>query len=413
VGSVRKTPSGSYELTIRNKKLLGARRVYLTFENEQAAKDYGVQVNKLLKAGIVPPGLLDEKAEPGERMSIILQGRINSGDAAPTEIDTLILLRDELGALRLPDLTYKWAEAWVRSMKLEKNYAPGTIRKRIGALSRTLDAYLRKHPDLQIGNPLNLLPRGAAAYNAKDAADVRKLGKEAKVDVERERRFSPGEFEKIIRALAGEKRVDRERPLELKEADALRMLFLAIYYSGVRLREAYTILPEQIDMRRRVLKIRTSKQWYGRVKMRTVPMRPQLHAAFTHYLSLNEFGPDDPIYPWWNGTWDKKHLDYVTTKLSAQYSRIFDYAGCADLTEHDLRHEATCQWYELRAGDGQWLYREQEIPRIMGWAPNSKMPARYASFRAEDLAQRMYVTEPKAAPVASGRARGKASSPPS
>jgi hypothetical protein len=67
VGSVRKTPSGSYELTIRNKKLLGARRVYLTFENEQAAKDYGVQVDKLLKAGIVPPGLLDEKADPGER----------------------------------------------------------------------------------------------------------------------------------------------------------------------------------------------------------------------------------------------------------------------------------------------------------------------------------------------------------
>ncbi|HYE39687.1 MAG TPA: hypothetical protein VEB23_07135, partial [Ramlibacter sp.] len=119
-------------------------------------------------------------------------------------------------------------------------------------------------------------------------------------------------------------------------------------------------------------------------------MRPPLHAAFVHYLSLREYQPADPLFPWWDGTWEPKHLSYVTTKLSAQFGRIFEYAGCKDLTEHDLRHEATCQWYELRGADRQWLYREQEIPKIMGWAANSKMPARYASFRAEDLAGRMY-----------------------
>ena len=411
MGSVRRTPSGSYELCIRNKKLLGDQRVYLTFPNEEAARTYNTQVERLLKAGIVPPGLVQEAPNPGERLSIILQGWINSGEAAPTEVDVLILLRDELGAMRLPELTYTWAESWVRTMKLERNYAPGTIRKRIGALSRCLDAYLRKHPDIQLGNPLRLLPRGAAAYNAKDAEEARKLGKAPKEDVVRERRLHPGEFERIIRTLAGEKRPDRERPLDLKEADALRMLFLLVYYSGIRLREAYTLTTRQVRMRDRALDIRSSKQWYGRVKMRTVPMRPQLHAAFTHYLSLREFGPDEPIFPWWNGTWDRDHLDYVTTKLSAQFGRIFEYAGCADLTEHDLRHEATCQWYELRGPDGQWLYREQEIPRIMGWSPSSKMPARYASFRAEDLAQRMYVTESKAAPAAPGGGRRASSSP--
>jgi integrase len=411
VGSVRKTPSGSYELCVRNKKLLGSRRVYLTFPTEEAANKYGDQVDKLLNAGIVPPGLLEETPNPGERLSIILQGWINSGDAAPTEVDVLVLLRDEIGATRLPELTYKWAEAWVRSMKLEKNYAPGTIRKRIGALSRCLDAYLRKHPEIQLGNPLRLLPRGAASYNGKDAQEARKLGKDAKEDSVRERRLHAGEFDRIVRALAGEKRDDRERPLELKEADALRMLFLLVYYSGIRLREAYTLTAGQVRMRDRSLDIRSSKQWYGRVKMRTVPMRPQLHAAFAHYLSLREYGPDEPIFPWWDGTWDAKHLAHVTVKLSAQFSRIFEYAGCVDLTEHDLRHEATCQWYELRAPDGHWLYREQEIPRIMGWAPNSKMPARYASFRAEDLAQRMYVTEETEAPAVSGPDPAQASSP--
>jgi integrase len=391
MASVRKTPSGSFELCIRSKLL--PRRIYLTFPTQEQADTYGRQVDDLLAAGSVPPGLVDDEPKPGERLTIILQAWINSGEVAPTEVDVLVLLRDEVGHLRLPELTYTWAEGWVKTMKLTRNYAPGTIRKRVGALSRCLDAYLRKHPDIQLGNPLRLLPRGAASYNAKDADEAKKLGKQPRVDEVRERRLHPGEFDRILRALAGEKRPDRERPLDLKEADALRMLFLVLAYSGVRLREAYTLTAGQLDMRRRVMRIRSSKQWYGRVAWRDVPMRPQLHGAWTHYLGLREYGPEEPLFPWWNGTWEQDHLAYVTTKLSAQFGRIFDYAGCEGLAEHDLRHEATCQWYELRAPDGGWLYREQEIPRIMGWAPNSKMPARYASFRAEDLAQRLYPTE--------------------
>lgn len=56
-----------------------------------------------------------------------------------------------------------------------------------------------------------------------------------------------------------------------------------------------------------------------------------------------------------------------------------------------VEHEATCRWYEMRnPTTGAWVLREVEIPGIMGWSPGSKMPLRYASFRAEDLAARMY-----------------------
>lgn len=388
MASVRSTPAGNFELCIRHKLL--PRRVYLTFPTEEAARTYGKQVDSLLRAGVVPAGLVEEQPNAGERLSIIVQAWINSGKAAPTEVDVLVLLRDEVGGLRLPELTFKWAEAWVRSMKVDKTYAPGTIRKRIGALSRCLDGYLRSHPDVQLGNPLRLLPRGAAAYNAKDAEEVRALGKDPRVDEVRDRRLAPGEFDRILRALAGEKRPDRERALTLKEPEALRMLFLLIHYTGVRLREAYTMTAGQLLMRERVLQIRSSKQWYGRVKFREVPMRRELHAAFAHYLGLREYGPTDLLFPWWDGSWEADSLDYVTSKLSGQFSRIFRYAGCEALTEHDIRHEATCQWYELRDADGRWLYRKEEIPKIMGWGPNSPMPARYASFRAEDLAARLW-----------------------
>ena len=73
-----------------------------------------------------------------------------------------------------------------------------------------------------------------------------------------------------------------------------------------------------------------------------------------------------------------------------RFAVLFDYAQVPDFTEHDLRHETTCRWYEMRAPGGGWLYRPEEINRIMGWAPNSLMALRYASFRAEDLATRMW-----------------------
>ena len=386
MASVRKTPGGKWELCIRHKLL--PKRVYLTFPSEEDATNYGRQCDSLLKAGIVPAGLVADNGKPSEKLAIILRAWINSGKPAHTELDVLGRLVAEIGALRLDELSYRWAENWVSDLKLKSNLAPSTILKRIGALSRCLDDYLRKHPDISIGNPLKLLPRGAATYNGQDARLVEALGMEPKADQVRQRRLLPGEFDRIILTLAGVKRDDKERALDLKQADAIRMLFLLIYYTGIRLREAYTLRAGQLQMRERTIKVKSSKQWYGRVKWRDVPMRRELHAALTHYLGLAEYGSDDLLFPWWDG--DPANLPRVTSKLSGQFGRIFAYARCDGLTEHDLRHEATCQWYEMRRPDGQWLFRDVEVEKIMGWEPGSDMPQRYASFRAQDLAERLW-----------------------
>jgi integrase len=65
--------------------------------------------------------------------------------------------------------------------------------------------------------------------------------------------------------------------------------------------------------------------------------------------------------------------------------------GITGLHEHDLRHEATCRWLELKDAQGRDMFRLEELNRIMGWKPGSLMAQRYASFRAEDLAQRLWV----------------------
>lgn len=388
MASVRKTPGGKFELCVTHKLLL--RRVFLTFNFESEALQYGEQCDSLLRSGIVPVGLLEDKAKPQDRLSIILLAWMNSGEPASSELVVLKLLLSEVGKLRVTDLTYNWAQGWVKDMKLIANLSPSSIRKRIGALSRCFDDFLRKHPDISVTNPLRLLPRGSATYNAQDASQVAKLGKKAKIDVVRDRRLKRGEYEKICGVLNGHKRDDRQRALQMKEPEALRMLFTLILYTGIRLMEAYALRIDQVNMNGRFIKVKCSKQWYGRVKFRDVPMRRELHAALSEYLGATGVANGDLLFPWLGDEVDDKAMKKVTAKLSSQFSRVFEYAMCEGLTEHDLRHEATCQWYELREPSGQWMFREKEIEKVMGWAPGSKMASRYASFRAEDLAQRLW-----------------------
>ena len=398
MASVRPTKSGKFELCVRS-KLLPEGRVYFTFDSQAEAATYGQQLDRLLAAGIVPADLVPAKpASPREQLRWVLRAWINSGQPARTDLPTLELLITEVGAARIDQLTYQWAENWVREQKLTHNRAPGTIRKRVGSLSRALDWWMRSHPKAMVGNPLRLLPRGASSYSAKDAADLAALStadpasapKAARQDVVRDRRLLPGELQRIRAALDGRHRADRERPLSLKDGPALRMLFELILATGLRLREAYTLRRGQIDLAARTIQVKSSKQWHGRVKWRPVPIRPALYPMLDTYLQALPAGAEALVFPWWDGDTDDAALARVTSRLSSQFGRLFDYAQCPGLTEHDIRHEATCQWFELRDLAGQWVFRTEEIDRIMGWVPGSKMSARYASFRAEDLAARLW-----------------------
>lgn len=386
MASVRQTSSGKYELCISNKLL--PKRIYLTFDSADQAATYGKTCAALFKVGVVPPGLVEAKDKTSIRLSILILEWMNSGAPAISEVEVLNLLLSEVGNLRLSEMTYLWAQSWVQSMKLHKNYSPGTIRKRIGALSRCYENYLRQHPDVPLSNPLRLLPKGTSAYSASDAKQAVALGKIAKVDVVRERRLMPGEFDRIISALNGFKRDDKERPMELKNGLALKMIFLLIVLSGSRLREAYMLKVSQVKLDAKVITLKSSKQWHGREKFRDVPMRRELYDAFQQYFESKEAPSSDLVFPWWDG--DVKNLGKTTATLSSQFGRLLRYAQCEGLTEHDLRHEATCSWYELKTKDGNWMFREKEIDKIMGWAPGSKMSSRYASFRADDLAKRLY-----------------------
>ncbi|MDD5031015.1 MAG: tyrosine-type recombinase/integrase [Rhodoferax sp.] len=391
----RLKPSGKWEIGLRHPSLPNGRK-YFTFDTEAEAIAYGQQWKLMKHADIPPPAELTTPTSPGEgvRLLRILGEWSDSGFAAPTQILTLKTLTHEVGSVRFSEANYKWLTGYLRFLKVEKNLSPTSIKHRIQALSRAIDEYLRHNLNMKISNPVKLLPKGYSTYSEVDAKMVVAKGGEVKVNEARDRRLMPGEHEKIVAVLSGYERPDRERGLELKGGDALLTLYLLILNTGLRLREAYTLTSGQVDMENKVIRVRETKQWRGKISFRDVPMRPEVHGALSSYFaSRPPLERTAPIFPFLaeEGVEEgKKGLTRASQRLSFRFKIAFEYMGIAGLHEHDLRHEATCRWLELKDTDGRDMFRLEELNKIMGWKPGSVMAQRYASFRGVDLAQRLW-----------------------
>lgn len=385
----RQKPSGKWEIGLRHPSLPGGRK-YFTFDTEAEANAYGEQWHLMKLASIAPPAeLLKAAPSASKTLGYIVRQWANSGLAAPSQQSSLSSLVMEVGEVKLSDVTYAWLAGYVQTLKVKNNLGPSAIRFRIQGLGRAIDEYLRHNPDVVMTNPVRLLPRGYSSYSDVDRRLAEANGGRVKVDVERDRRLHDGEEERIIAALSGHDVDGRRNLLWLKGGDAMLTLYLVIVNSGLRLLEAYTLKRHQVDMTAKVIRAKCSKLRRGTVRFRDVPMRMEVYQALLAYLSSRSLKPEDNLFPFLDedpGLTCKR----VTTRLSLRFARLFEYAGMPDLHEHDLRHEATCRWLELRDGNGQWMFRLEELNRIMGWSSGSKMAQRYASFRGSDLAQRLW-----------------------
>jgi integrase len=387
----RQKPSGKWEIGLRHPSLPGGRK-YFTFDTEAEANAYAEQWRLMKMAQINPPAeMLKPKALTDATVAHVVRAWANSGHAAPTQHSALGSLVMEVGAVRLEDVTYAWLNTYLQRLKVEMNLSPGSIRHRIQALGRSIDEYLRNHPEVVMQNPTRLLPKGYSGYNDRDKALVLAAGKQPKADVARDRRLLPGEEEKIVFVLSGGQMPGKPRGLQLLGGNALLTMFLVIVNTGLRLKEAYTLRRGQVDLDTKVIRVQSSKQWRGKVVFREVPMRPEVHTALVKYLSTRTMLPSAWLFPFMDEEPGIK-ITKVSQRLSFRYKLAFEYAGIQGLREHDLRHEATCRWLEMRDATGNWMFRLEEVNRIMGWSANSTMAQRYASFRGVDLAARMWAT---------------------
>ncbi|RZL90858.1 MAG: site-specific integrase [Variovorax sp.] len=345
---------------------------FSTFDDEESADKYGAQLQGLLDKGVVPTGLLAQKrTNTTPLVDEVIRTYLRRATPAPSDIAVLNMLATDLKELRVGGVTFKWIEDYVKGLK-ERKLAPGTIRKRVESLARVLDwhrndTHVPGEP--VVANPLRMLPRGYSTYCDAEV-----------VDEARDFRLSEVQARAVRAVLNGVKRDDRERAWPAEPAFV--MFYELIFGTGLRLREAYKLRVDQYDTKRGVLNVEGSKGHRGKLKPRVVPLRPELRKQLTAWCK-DKVGL---MFPFWDGTLED--LDRCTSRLSARFSTLFDYAGVEHLTEHDMRHEAACGWVMLQNTKGQWVFNDTEICRIMGWS-DPRMMLRYASLRGEDLADRL------------------------
>lgn len=375
-------PRGSkHQLRVTHKLL--PKPFFATFDTEDGARDYGQQIEVLLARGIVPAELLAAPAVSGDDpvVSALIGEYLRLAPVTDSDEELLGVIRAEVGVVRVSGITMAWAETYVAGFKTPKKHlAPGTIRKRVGSLARVLDWHFGRTRAGAV-NILRLLPPGYSLYTKEQAATLEQAKKAAKVDVHRDRRFQPGEEDRVRAALAGVKREGRERALKVDPAFTL--LFRLIADTGVRLSEAFKLRVRQVDIPRKLLHVDGSKGHRGALKPRTVPLKREVRELLAAWCEGKP--PEELVFPFWNGT--EEHERRAGNNLSARFAALFAYAGVEDFTEHDLRHEATCRWVTLRDGRG-WMFSDVELCRLMGWQ-NTNMLLRYASLRGEDLSDRL------------------------
>ena len=365
---------------LRIKHALLHKPFFFTFDTEAEASTYGAQLESVLSRGIVPSELLAAPARRADDPLVIevIRAYSRAAHVAPSDNEVLDVLVRETPGLRVSGVTFAWCDAYVQGLKRVNNLAPGTIRKRVGSLARVIDWHIRQMtvPGAQpMPNALRLLPRGYSAYTPDDVA----AGAKPKRDEVRNRRLAPDECQRILQALAGHKRTDRERALQHDPAFAL--LFDLIVDTGLRLFEAYRLRVASVDLAQGVINVDGSKGHHGVIKPRVVPLKPALREKLRAWCD----GRVGLVFPFWDGSPGDK--DLASGRLTARFAVLFDYAEVPDFREHDLRHEATCRWVELRNATG-WVFSEIEVCRIMGWS-DTRMMLRYASLRGSDLASRL------------------------
>lgn len=370
--ATKRRRGNTWHYTVRRAKLL-PKPVYLSFEDEREGDEYVRRLEAMLDRGIVP----DEVAEPKREVKD-LRSRIRAyRDAQHISVDDSKLLpvvQSRLPIdLALKDLTFTWATEWVTSLKRKQNLSPSTIRHHVGALSRALD-WMAAHGDLPM-NPLRLLPRGYSTYTPEDVKAVARIEGVAKDDAERDRRFEEGEESAIRRILAGEKPQGRQRALTLEHREALVLLFDMALESCMRLREMYTLEVAQVDRKQSTIFLDQTKNG----SKRQVPITSVLDGLLERYRG----DYDGRLFPWWHGSRKKKDLERVTSRLSRQFARVFDAAGCVDLHFHDLRHEATSRLYE------RTTLTDLEIASITGHTDPRQLK-RYANLRGSNLAKKLW-----------------------
>lgn len=343
--------------------------ISLTFKTEVEGDEYARKLESLLDRGIVPTE--HQTVSRIVNIETLVNQYLRDAHPKDKDVGALGTVCKAVGKTTLDRINAKWVDDWISDMKRIDKVAPATIRAKVGALARCCDWGIRSKLLLMPDHPLRTLPVGYAQYTKLDEG----LAGVKREDVERDRRLEKGEYEKIIAVIEGGVLPRKQRPLELPDKAALRVLFVLALESAMRLREMYTLTTDQVDVYKKTIFLDKTKNG----DKRQVPITSVALRELEVYLQ----GREGPVFPWWDGSLNKKYLHDRTDFLSKLFVNIFKSAGCVDLKFHDLRHEATSRIYE------RTKLTDLQISKITGHR-NLQMLRRYSNLRGSDLSAQMW-----------------------
>jgi integrase len=346
---IRQRASGTWEIRVPKKGVL-PRDHYATANTEAEAKAYAATIENMLAQGVVPLELMQQDDAAVQSVEVWLRQYLVKVHISDSDNRLLNALLSKAGTWRTTHVNMAWAQAWVSEMKQIDKLTPGSIRHKVGAVARCLD-WCVNNGWLAV-NPLRALPKRYASYTPSDG--------DKRVDVERDRRLQPGEYERIITLL--------ETDTRIKDRPAWRLLFILAIETGMRLREMYTLTSSQVDIQNRTIFLDKTKNG----DKRQVPLSSVALSELAAWGCKDEF-----IFPFWNGKTTSLRL--TTMRLSQKWARIAAWAGCEDLHFHDIRHEAACRIYLMTK------MPELQIRKMFGWRSVSSQ-MRYSNLRGSELA---------------------------
>lgn len=376
--ATKRKRGSTWEYVFRRKGLMPKPKSF-TFDSEKEGDRFAEQAEALLNAGVLPPGFETVKTDV-DKFGDVIREYIRSVCIKADDDAKLRLIEQEHGETPLREITYSWAEDWIRSYKIVKNVAPSTIRKYKGALERCLKWAVNK--GYMSLNPLAILPTNYAQYNEYDSMKVK-----PKEDNERDRRLESGEEKAIRKVLDGHKPEGKQRSIDEKHVAAKKCLFELALESAMRMREMYTLTTDQIDIPNATIFLDKTKNG----SKRQVPMTTVAIRAIQDYMEKVKRGDEGMegfkiasgglIFPWWDGK--ESSLNATTSRVSRAFGSIFSLAGLNDFRFHDLRHEATSRFFE------KTNMSDVEISHITGHK-RMEMLRRYANLRASQLAKKLW-----------------------
>lgn len=337
--------NGSWRYMFRHKNVLD-KPISITFPTKKEGDAFEAYAEAMLARGIVVNEL--KKKNIFDK----LHNLIWAYGASPhiTRNDE----REIMGVLKVisPNtpcvIDYKWVEDWVASCK--SKYSKSTLIKKVSFLRRVIDWGIKTEQVSMSANPLRLLP-GNYAHKPDDNS-------------QRDRRLQEGEEEAIRRELG----VWEELLFDMALETSMRMSeMLHLHWSDINLQRRSIFLRRTKNGQTRQVPI-TSVLYDKLLKVQGG--KPPYEDASTEFLFPFNKG----------GTINRSTL---ASKMSAQFAKIFEKAGCPDLHFHDLRHEAISRLYE------RTNMTDLEISKISGHKALT-MLSRYANLRASDLAKKMW-----------------------